>query len=66
MIAIDCQLISIEGFKSLISTLDYIIIIISLKIANICPYRIGYWYWLYFFPAYRLSVYRLKVILVQH
>ena len=49
MIAIDCQLISIEGFKSLISTLDYIIIVISLKIANICPYRIGYWYWLYFF-----------------
>ena len=43
-----------------------IIIVISLKITNICPYRIGYWYQLYFLPAYRLSVYRLKVISVQH
>ena len=43
-----------------------IIIVISLKITNICPYRIGYWYRLYFLPGYWLSVYRLKVISVQH
>ena len=43
-----------------------IIIVISLKITNICPYWIGYWYRLYFLPAYQLSVYRLKVISVQH